>query len=204
MQAAWTIAFLLCMSLALGECSGPAGNSTTSNVSNSSTTCCTGNRNDSIDVSNKANKPTTDTTTPTPTIDVAPCSVTDTLVAQAPILFFAGLAYLGIVSGCTFAPRKEDPGRDTGDTSPVNLPVQLFPPTDPIPEQIDMQPNQATNMPLNMPAAAAPAGSARPAPAVATLDPIAGQVANQRPCGHVDFARCVMLTLTYHPLCSII
>ena len=182
MQAAWTIAFLLCMSLALGECSGSAGNSMTSNVSNGSTSCCTGNRSDKADnndVSNKANKATTNTTTPTPTIDVAPCSVTDTLVAQAPILFFAGLAYLGIVSGCTFAPRKEDvredPGRNTEHTAPADGHFQPVSPTDRTPEPIDMQSNQATYMALNMPAGA-PAASARPAPAVATLDPTAGQV----------------------------
>jgi hypothetical protein len=56
------------------------------------------------------------------------CSLTDTLIAQIPILFLCGLAYIGVKSKCTFAPTKpaskaQEMLPTTGIAAPSQTPV---------------------------------------------------------------------------------
>jgi hypothetical protein len=123
----WALAILLCVSLAVVECSGSPVNGRVLNVSNSS--------NDTMhNGSNNSSSPK-NTTSATVDLDVA-CSVQDTLIGVLPILFCCGLAYLGLLSGCTFAPKKQE--RREAPTSATLSPSQPMQ-TAPIPRQIEMQ-----------------------------------------------------------------
>ena len=155
----WTLAILLCVSLAVVECSGSPGNGTALNVSNSSNS---NSSNSSMYTGSNNSSSPKNTKSAIVDLDVAPCSVQNTLIAQGPILFLCGLAYLGLLSGCTCAPKKQE--RREAPTSATLSPSQPMQ-TAQIPRQIEMQST------TTMPAALVP-----PVPAVATLASTAGQV----------------------------
>jgi hypothetical protein len=64
---------------------------------------------------------------PSPTeVSQEECSFTDTMNAQIPILFLCGLAYLGVKSKCSFAPKKTETQErlpTTGVGAPSQTPV---------------------------------------------------------------------------------
>jgi hypothetical protein len=63
---------------------------------------------------------------PSTTEEEKECSFTDAVKAQLPILFFCGVAYLGVKSKCSFAPKKTEAQEmlpTTGVAAPSQTPV---------------------------------------------------------------------------------